>query len=133
MSTPTAKKPANLYALAVNKNREQMNKAIQHEEKYGPAWRQAQERHERAWMHPSKGPEAAIRGALVSWLEYADHYAATYSQPIGEDFYTAPAWEEWGRQIRHLLSMDCGRFDCGTLDAIILDAAAAAGCPELGL
>lgn len=128
----TATKVPNLYALAINKNREMLNKATKHEETYGPAWRQCQERHNAAWAHPMRGAEYAIRGAIVSWLEYADSYAAQWDRPIGQDGYAGRYWQEWGEALRGLLSMDLGRFDGGTLDGILMDAAKAAGVEGFG-
>jgi hypothetical protein len=127
-------KPASLYALAINKNREQLDKAIAHEEKYGPAWRQCQERHSAAWLYPRRGSEVAIVGAIKAWLNYGDQYAAGVGagDPIGTDGYAAPYWQTWGEQLRGLLSMDLGRLDGGTLDGILMDAAKAAGVEEFG-
>ena len=87
-------------------------------------------RHEIAWRAP-RGMEKGIVSGIKSWIEYAKVWREAYDgdgyDGIGSDGYASEYWLDWGKSLRGLLSMDCGRLDCGTLDSIILDTMKANG------
>jgi hypothetical protein len=80
-----------------------------------------EDRHNYAIRYPRKS-EKAILDLLKAWKQYAEIYSETYPDynGIGNDGYAADCWESMARNIRSLLSMECGRLDCGTLDHFIL-------------